>query len=149
MPLFPGDCELQQLLHIFKLLGTPTEETWPGISSLKDWHEFPQWHPTDLKLTFPQLDEAGIDLLQGMFVYNPAERLSVSCLLHLQLVALRPALPSAAWQSVENIPGMRSSLAPVQSPGLLQLLLARSCTSCDSHMTHSEPVIAASPMRHM
>lgn len=25
--LLPGDCELQQLLHTFQLLGTPTEET--------------------------------------------------------------------------------------------------------------------------
>ena len=28
--LLPGDCELQQLLHTFQLLGTPTEEIWPG-----------------------------------------------------------------------------------------------------------------------
>ena len=79
VPLFPGDSELQELLHIFKLLGTPTEDTWPGISKLKDWHEFPQWAPSDLRLTFPQLEEAGIDLMQSMFVYNPAERLSVRC----------------------------------------------------------------------
>lgn len=25
--LLPGDCELQQLLHTFQLLGTPNEET--------------------------------------------------------------------------------------------------------------------------
>jgi len=36
-PLFPGDCELQQLLHIFKLLGTPTEDVWPGVTRLRDW----------------------------------------------------------------------------------------------------------------
>ena len=36
-PLFPGDCELQQLLHIFKLLGTPSEEIWPGVTKLRDW----------------------------------------------------------------------------------------------------------------
>ncbi|GFZ10569.1 cyclin-dependent kinase B2;1 [Actinidia rufa] len=28
--LFPGDSELQQLLHIFRLLGTPNEQVWPG-----------------------------------------------------------------------------------------------------------------------
>ncbi|PWZ25601.1 Cyclin-dependent kinase B2-1 [Zea mays] len=33
-PLFPGDSELQQLLHIFKLLGTPNEEMWPGVGSI-------------------------------------------------------------------------------------------------------------------
>ena len=43
MPLFPGDSELQQLLHIFKLLGTPDDDTWEGVSKLRDWHEFPNW----------------------------------------------------------------------------------------------------------
>jgi hypothetical protein len=36
-PLFPGDSEWQQLLHIFKLLGTPSEDVWPGVSGLRDW----------------------------------------------------------------------------------------------------------------
>ena len=31
-PLFPGDSELQQLLHIFKLLGTPSEAVWQGLT---------------------------------------------------------------------------------------------------------------------
>ena len=43
--LLPGDSELQQLLHIFKLLGTPDEAVWPGVSKLRDWHEFPRWQP--------------------------------------------------------------------------------------------------------
>ena len=43
VPLFPGDSELQQLLHIFKLLGTPSEGAWEGVSKLRDWHEFPNW----------------------------------------------------------------------------------------------------------
>ena len=46
--LFPGDSELQQLLHIFKLLGTPSEDEWPGVTKLRDWHEFPDWAPQDL-----------------------------------------------------------------------------------------------------
>ena len=36
-PLFPGDSEWQQLLHIFKLLGTPNEALWPGVTRLRDW----------------------------------------------------------------------------------------------------------------
>ncbi|GMN38918.1 hypothetical protein TIFTF001_008131 [Ficus carica] len=34
--LFPGDSEFQQLLHIFRLLGTPSEKQWPGVSSLRE-----------------------------------------------------------------------------------------------------------------
>lgn len=75
--IFPGDSELQQLLHIFKLLGTPSEDVWPGVTKLKDWHEFPQWHPQDLARVFPRLCPAGIDLMAKMFEYDPARRVTV------------------------------------------------------------------------
>ena len=74
-PLFPGDSELQQLLHIFKLLGTPSEEVWPGVTRLRDWHEFPRWKTQDLGKVIPQLDHDGIDLLKKMLVYDPAKRI--------------------------------------------------------------------------
>merc|ERR1719456_1846733 len=43
-PLFPGECEIDELYHIFRLLGTPTEATWPGVTDLPDYKPvFPQW----------------------------------------------------------------------------------------------------------
>eukprot|EP00850_Spirogloea_muscicola_P006966 SM000034S12720 [mRNA] locus=s34:382349:384542:- [translate_table: standard] len=75
-PLFPGDSELQQLLHIFKVLGTPKENTWPGVSRLRDWHEFPQWQLQDLTEVVKGLDPAGIDLLKKMLEYDPSQRVS-------------------------------------------------------------------------
>lgn len=75
-PLFPGDSELQQLLHIFKMLGTPSEETWPGVTKLRDWHEFPSWSPQNISRIVPELNEAGIDLLQKCLQYDPAKRIS-------------------------------------------------------------------------
>lgn len=36
-PLFPGSDIEDQLRRIFKLLGEPTEETWPGVSLLPDY----------------------------------------------------------------------------------------------------------------
>jgi cyclin-dependent kinase len=77
VPLFPGDSELQQLLYIFRLLGTPTEEEWAGVSQLRDWHEFPNWRKQDLYKYFSTLEPAGVDLMEQMFVYNPAKRVSV------------------------------------------------------------------------
>ena len=56
--LFPGDSELQQLLHIFKLLGTPSEDEWPGVTKLRDWHEFPNWAPQDLSKVAPVITPA-------------------------------------------------------------------------------------------
>ena len=32
--LFQGDSEQDQLYRIFRILGTPTEEVWPGVSSV-------------------------------------------------------------------------------------------------------------------
>ncbi|KAK3014332.1 hypothetical protein RJ639_008925, partial [Escallonia herrerae] len=74
--LFPGDSELQQLLHIFRLLGTPNEQVWPGVSQLKNWHEYPQWKPKPLSSAVPNLDQDGIDLLAKMLQYEPSERIS-------------------------------------------------------------------------
>ena len=34
-PLFPGSSNQDQLLRIFKILGTPNEKVWPGIVDLK------------------------------------------------------------------------------------------------------------------
>ncbi|XP_055834043.1 cell division control protein 2 homolog D [Solanum dulcamara] len=74
--LFPGDSELQQLLHIFRLLGTPNEELWPGVSKLVNWHEYPQWKPQPLSTVVPGLDEDGIHLLTEMLHYEPSKRIS-------------------------------------------------------------------------
>ncbi|XP_018843062.2 cyclin-dependent kinase B2-1 [Juglans regia] len=74
--LFQGDSELQQLLHIFKLLGTPNEEMWPGVSSLMHWHEYPQWRPKPVSTAVPNLDKDGLDLLSQMLQYEPSKRIS-------------------------------------------------------------------------
>ncbi|CAM8924576.1 unnamed protein product [Rhodiola kirilowii] len=74
--LFPGDSEFQQLLHIFRLLGTPTEEQWPGVSHLRDWHVYPKWEPQNLARAVPSLGPDGIDLLSKMLTYDPADRIS-------------------------------------------------------------------------
>ncbi|XP_062202291.1 cyclin-dependent kinase B1-1-like isoform X2 [Phragmites australis] len=74
--LFPGDSELQQLLHICRLLGTPTEEQWPGLTALRDWHEFPQWKPQSLARAVPTLEPEGIDLLSKMLQLDPSNRIS-------------------------------------------------------------------------
>ncbi|KAF2620521.1 hypothetical protein F2Q68_00041158 [Brassica cretica] len=45
-------------------MGTPTEDTWPGVTSLPDYKSaFPKWKPTELESFVPNLDPNGIDLL--------------------------------------------------------------------------------------
>lgn len=64
-PLFPGSDVDDQLKRIFKMLGTPTEETWPDLTTLPDYKPFPQYHPTQgLAQVTPKLTSRGKDLLQ-------------------------------------------------------------------------------------
>ena len=54
-----------QLKRIFKLLGTPTEDTWPGMSQLPEFKQFPMYHPSmTLSQVVPKLASIGRDLLQ-------------------------------------------------------------------------------------
>jgi len=76
-PFFAGDSEIDQLFHIFRILGTPNEEMWPGVTSLTDFKQaFPLWHPQKLSNALRNLSPDGVDLLQRMLIYNPADRIS-------------------------------------------------------------------------
>jgi serine/threonine protein kinase len=49
-PMFPGDSEIDELYRIFRVFGTPTDETWPGVSRLPDWKPaFPSWKARPLE----------------------------------------------------------------------------------------------------
>lgn len=62
--LFPGDSEIDQLFRIFRVLGTPTEAAWPGVTQLPDYkRDFPIWTRREMKEIVPNLDRDGRDLL--------------------------------------------------------------------------------------
>jgi cyclin-dependent kinase len=76
-PLWPGDCEIDELFKIFQSLGTPNETNWPGVTQLPDFKPvFPQWPVCSIKRSVPTLDDQGVDLLRQFFVYSPADRIS-------------------------------------------------------------------------
>lgn len=82
-PLFQGDSEIDQLFRIFRILATPTEQNWEGISQLPDYKPtFPRWRGNHLEVKMANsLDTTGMELLSGMFVYNPTERISAKQML--------------------------------------------------------------------
>lgn len=49
-PLFPGSAVEDELHLIFKILGTPKEDTFPGISTHEDFqsYNFPYYEPEPL-----------------------------------------------------------------------------------------------------
>ncbi|XP_064610515.1 cyclin-dependent kinase 1-like [Liolophura sinensis] len=97
-PLFRGDSEIDQLFRIFRTLTTPTEETWPGVSSLPDYKPtFPAWKKNTLFKVVKGLDNKGLDLLQQMLEYDPVKRISGrEALNHLYFMDLdKSALPAS------------------------------------------------------
>lgn len=60
------------------MLKTPTDDLWPGVSSLPDYKAtFPKWTSFHLSNQVKgHLNEDGIDLLKQMLVYDPAKRIS-------------------------------------------------------------------------
>ncbi|KAG8076614.1 hypothetical protein GUJ93_ZPchr0006g44614 [Zizania palustris] len=76
-PLFPGDSEIDELFKIFRIMGTPNEETWPGVASLPDYKTaFPKWPPVDLTTVVPTLEPLGLDLLSKMLYLDPIRRIN-------------------------------------------------------------------------
>ncbi|KAL5555056.1 hypothetical protein UlMin_037292 [Ulmus minor] len=76
-PLFPGDSEIDELFKIFRILGTPNEDTWPGVTSLPDFKSaFPKWPSKDLAAVVPNLPSAGVDLLCRMLCLDPSKRIT-------------------------------------------------------------------------
>ncbi|CAK7198043.1 Cyclin-dependent kinase catalytic subunit [Sporothrix eucalyptigena] len=76
-PLFPGDSEIDEIFKIFRLLGTPTEDVWPGVTTYPDFKaSFPRWVQDTETPLCPNLDPMGQELLELMLVYDPASRLS-------------------------------------------------------------------------
>lgn len=84
-PLFPGDSEIDQLYKIFRQLGTPNEDVWPGVTQLQDWNSsYPTWYKSPYAPAVTEnLEENGLDLLELFLAYDPKDRITAKdCLNH-------------------------------------------------------------------
>ncbi|OQV15908.1 Cyclin-dependent kinase 1 [Hypsibius exemplaris] len=86
-PIFEGDSEIDQCFKIFAVLSTPTEEVWPGVTTLPNWlTSCPVWSEYTLDQEVGDMvvtDEHAFDLLKRCFFYSPADRIfAVEALTH-------------------------------------------------------------------
>lgn len=80
-PLFIGHTRKDQLMAIFKRLGTPTEDTWPGVWTLPEFDDdmkYSNRKPQDLRRFMTQPDDLGHKLLLLMLQYPPYQRISAT-----------------------------------------------------------------------
>uniref|UniRef100_A0A3B4WUH2 Cell division protein kinase 5 n=1 Tax=Seriola lalandi dorsalis TaxID=1841481 RepID=A0A3B4WUH2_SERLL len=96
-PMFPGCSEHDQVMRIFKVLGTPTEETWPSMIDLPEYKsDWPKFEAVPLSTVAPNLDALGLDLLSRMLRYEPSRRVSA-----------KEALEHAYFEGVTPVERMR------------------------------------------
>merc|ERR1712070_1324317 len=83
-PLFPGTSDHDQLQRIFRMLGTPSEETWPSMVELPEFKKEvikDHYDPIPFINVAPKLCEQGLDLLSQMLKYEPSQRISAKAAL--------------------------------------------------------------------
>ena len=79
-PLFPGENDIDQLGIVIKNLGTPTEQSWPGVGGLPDYSKitFPDTAGVAYTDMVPDATPGAVDLLGNLVLYNSANRLAAS-----------------------------------------------------------------------
>ncbi|KAF8634011.1 hypothetical protein AX15_001184 [Amanita polypyramis BW_CC] len=77
-PLFQAKNETEMLSMIFKLLGPPTNASWPDFASLPlaNTISLPSPQPHQFRNKFQYLTAAGIDLLTSLLTYDHEHRIS-------------------------------------------------------------------------
>ncbi|KAI0698582.1 Pkinase-domain-containing protein [Cytidiella melzeri] len=78
-PIFQGNDEIHQLDVIYKILGTPTTDLWPDVTTLP-WYELvkpKESIPNHFRELFQKwLSPAALDLAEGLLAYDPSRRVS-------------------------------------------------------------------------
>jgi cyclin-dependent kinase 7 len=78
VPFIPGDTDLGQLTKIFEICGTPTEEIWPGVTSLPDYVAFKDLPGIPFREIFSAAGDSLLLLLTWCFVLDPSKRCSAT-----------------------------------------------------------------------
>ncbi len=114
-PLFPGTTNDDQLQKIFRLMGTPSERSWPGISQFPEYKpNFHNFATQSLHAILPQVDQLGLDLLNKMLQLRPEMRSSAG-----------DALRHAWFQDLPQLQasrGQQGMVPPQQQPQQQQMM---------------------------
>ncbi|CAH8429631.1 unnamed protein product [Dicrocoelium dendriticum] len=140
-PLFPGSKVEEELTLIFMRLGTPTEETWPGIPDHPDYSKALKYGPYPGELNrllhpAPCLSRRAHTLLSSLLVFQGSRRISAADALKHRYFSNSMRLPVQALSelppaaSVFEIPSVRLVPDPGGSAGssISGRLGGRNCT---------------------
>ncbi|XP_052198505.1 cyclin-dependent kinase F-1 [Diospyros lotus] len=116
-PLFPGTSDIDQLSRIFSVLGTLSEEIWPGCVELPDYKiiSFSKVeNPLGLEACLPNRSPDEINLVKKLLCFDPAGRATAMELLQDKYLT-EPPLPVPV--SELRVPSSRTARDDEDSPG--------------------------------
>ena len=99
-------------------MGTPTEETWPGMTKLPDFIQFKPFPAIPLKDIFTAAGDDLLDLLASLLNINPLERCTCDQALQMTYFSNNPPptpkarlpLPSSIRRLPEERPSLKRKL---------------------------------------
>ena len=73
-----GENDIAQLCIVIQALGPPSENVWPGVSQLPDFHKisFIESNQQPLEQILPDISPSSRKLLERMLTYNPQSRIN-------------------------------------------------------------------------
>ena len=93
-PYIWANSEIEQVAKMCEVLGTPTEENWPGVTKLPKYlvHEpiKPMIGKKDWMDRFIVVGEEGVDLVMRMLTYDPRKRISAAEVLKHSWWSVKP-----------------------------------------------------------
>jgi serine/threonine protein kinase len=76
-PIFTGSTHISQLNEIFRIMGSPNEQIWPGVSDMRHFAAIKHASiAIPLQQQVPIRNQDGLDLLHRMLTLNPSRRIS-------------------------------------------------------------------------
>lgn len=91
VPFLPGVNDLDQLLKIFNVTGSPNETNWPGVTNLPDYIKYNQNESVPFENIFTAVKDDMIKLLYTMLALNPSSRCTCSQALQMPYFSNDPA----------------------------------------------------------
>lgn len=118
VPFLPGESDLDQLTKIFSALGTPSEESWPGVKFLPDFMQFKPMVGTPLRHIFTAASVDLLELLDSLLARHPLSRCTCTEALQMPYFSNKPAptvgpklpMPSSFNKDKDDKPSLKRKL---------------------------------------